>query len=81
MEGDGGTAYDHSFFLNLAAVVLAFVVKAGVDEVGVSVDRIVADMATTAPWASVGDIYIVVDKLVYEGDCYTTVDAYHLLAS
>ena len=81
VEGDGGTAYDHSFFLNLAAVVLAFVAKTGVDEVGVSVDSIVADMANTAPWASVGDIYIVIDKLVYGGDCYTTVDAYHSLAS
>ena len=80
VEGDGGTAYDHSFFLNLAAVVLAFVAKTGVDEVGVSVDSIVADMANTAPWASVGDIYIVVDKLVYDGDCYTTIDAYHVLA-
>ena len=78
--GDGGTAYDHSYFLNLAAVVLAFVAKTGVDEVGVSVDSIVADTVSSAPWSSVGDIYTAIDKLVYEGDIYTTIDAYHVSA-
>ena len=79
-EGDGGIAYDHSFFLDLQAVVLAFITTAASDELGVSFDRIVAAMVTLAATASIGDIRVVVDKLVYDGDCYTTVDDQHVLA-
>ena len=79
-EGDGGIAYDHRFFLDLQAVVLAFITTAASDELGVSFDRIVAAMVTLAATASIGDIRVVVDKLVYDGDCYITVDDQHVLA-
>ena len=79
-EGDGGIAYDHRFLLDLQAKVLAFITTAACDELGVSFDSIVAAMATVAATASIDDIRVVVDKLVYEGDCYTTVDDQHVLA-
>ena len=81
--GDGGIAYDHNYFLALKAVALAYIRRAATDELGVSFDRIAADMATSTTLsasASVEDIRVVVDMLVYEGDCYTTVDDQHVLA-
>ena len=45
-EGDGGIAYDHEYFLALKEVALAYIRRAATDELGVSFDRIVADMAT-----------------------------------
>ena len=50
------------------------------DESGVSFHNIAAAMETTVPWSSTDDIRVVLGKLVFEGDVYTTVDNHHFVA-
>ena len=79
-ECDGGVAYDESYFEDLRVRVLGFITSTASGEAGVGIDSIIAAMATVAKTAGIDDIRVIVAKLVYEGDCYTTVDDSHFLA-
>ena len=78
--GDGGLPYDHAFFLCLQEKVLDHIRNTDCGELGVSFHHLAAAIEATVPWSSTDDIRVVLGKLVFEGEVYTTVDNHHFVA-